>query len=130
MFSRIEIGEALHDYLWLRTDILRYLNNGYKWDNRYYTNMKFEQEPMGDGVEKITVSFYPKSLENFIKSDLKLYYEILYNTGRLLYEDIFHLLSNGHEPLPVENLRLNMTFRYKGEGKVKEVIVTILIQKD
>ena len=130
MFPRIEIGEAFHDYLWLRTDILRYLNNGYKWDNRYYTNMKFEQEPMGDGIEKITVSFYPKALENFIKSDLELYYEILYNTRRLLYDDILHWLSNGQEPLPVENLRLNMFFRVKGEGKVKEVIVVILIKKD
>ena len=85
---------------------------------------------MGDGIEKITVSFYPKALENFIKSDLELYYEILYNTGRLLYDDILHWLSNGQEPLPVENLRLNMFFRVKGEGKVKEVIVVILIKKD
>ena len=130
MYPRIEIGEAFHDYLWLRTDLLRYLNNGYKWDNRYYTNMKFEQEPMGDGIEKITVSFYPKALENFIKSDLELYYEILYNTGRLLYDDIAHWLSNGQEPLPVEKFRLNMTFRHKGEGKVKEVIVEIFIKKD
>lgn len=35
MFHRLEIGEAFHDYLWLRTDILRYLSNGCKWDNRY-----------------------------------------------------------------------------------------------
>ena len=130
MYPRREIGEAFHDYLWLRTDILRYLNNGCKWDNSYYTNMKVEQEPMGDWIEKITVSFYPKALENFIKSDLELYYEILYNTGRLLYDDILHWLSNGQEPLPVENLRLNMFFRVKGEGKVKEVIVVILIKKD
>lgn len=129
MFSRIEIGEALHDYLWLRTDILRYLSNDCKWDNKYYTNMKFEQELMGDGIEKINVSFYPKDLE-ILKTDLELYYEILYNTERLLYDDIARWLSNGQEPLPVEKLRLNMTFRYKGEGKVKEVIVTILIQKD
>ena len=129
MFPRIEIGEAFHDYLWLRTDILRYLNNGYKWDNRYYTNMKFEQEAMGDGIEKITVSFYPKFLEN-CKIDLKLYYEILYNTGRLLYDDIARWLSNGQEPLPVEKLRLNMFFKDKGEGEIKEVIIVIFIQKD
>ena len=106
-----------------------YLSNGCKWENRYYTNMKFKQEPMGDWIEKITVSFYPKSLEN-CKTDLELYYEILYNTGRLLYDDIAHWLSNGQEPLPVEKVRLNMTFRHKGEGKVKEVIVEILIKKD
>ena len=130
MFHRLEIGEAFHDYLWLRTDILRYLSNGCKWDNRYYTNMKFEQELMGDGTEKITVSFYPKSLENCKNSDLKLYYEILYNASRLLYDDIAHWLSNGQEPLPVEKLALNMFFRVKGEGNIKEVITTIFIKND
>ena len=129
MFHRLEIGEAFHDYLWLRTDILRYLNNGCKWDNRYYTNMKFEQELMGDGTEKITVSFYPKSLEN-CKTDLELYYEILYNTGRLLYDDIAHWLSNGQDPLTVEKLDLNMFCRVKGEGNIKEVITTIFIKND
>lgn len=130
MYPRIEIGEALHDYLWLRTDILRYLSNDCKWDNKYYTNMKFEQELMGDGIEKITVSFYPKSLEIFKKSDLKLYYEILYNTSRLLYDDIARWLTKGQEPLPVEKLALNMFFRVKGEGNIKEVIITIFIKKD
>ena len=130
MFHRLEIGEAFHDYLWLRTDILRYLNNGCKWDNRYYTNMKFEQELMGDGTEKITVSFYPKSLENCKKSDLKLYYEILYNASRLLYDDIARWLTKGQEPLPVEKLALNMFFRVKGERNIKEVITTIFIKND
>ena len=129
MYPRIEIGEAFHDYLWLRTDILRYLNNGCKWDNRYYTNMKFEQEPMGDGIEKITVSFYPKALEN-CKTDLNLYYEILYNTSRLLYDDVARWLTNGQEPLPVEKLSLDMFFRVKGEGNIKEVIITIFLKKD